>query len=87
MLAAIAEGRAARGMLPIDTLQILEEERGVPVRVDRAERMDWAPVRASVKQHGMRNSNVMAIAPTATAGSIATAAPTVASAARSATST
>lgn len=60
----------SRGLLPIDTLQILEVERGVPVRVERAERMDWKPVREAVKRHGMRNSNVMAIAPTATIANI-----------------
>jgi ribonucleoside-diphosphate reductase alpha chain len=60
----------SRGLLPIDTLQTLEVERGVPVRVDRGAKMDWAPVRESVKRHGMRNSNVMAIAPTATIANI-----------------
>jgi len=59
-----------RGFLPIDTLELLEKERGVKVDVDRAGQLNWAPVRASVKKHGMRNSNTMAIAPTATIANI-----------------
>ncbi len=59
-----------RGLLPIDTLQLLEEERGEPVPVDRSHTFDWTPVREAVKQHGMRNSNVLAIAPTATISTI-----------------
>jgi ribonucleoside-diphosphate reductase alpha chain len=59
-----------RGMLPLDTLALLEEERGGYLDVDRSSRMDWTPVRESVKKYGMRNSNVMAIAPTATIANI-----------------
>ena len=59
-----------RGLLPIDTMDLLEAERGVPIDVDRSARLDWAPVRAAVARHGMRNSNVMAIAPTATISNI-----------------
>lgn len=59
-----------RGYLPIDTIDLLEKERGVKVDVDRAGQMNWAPVRAAVKKHGMRNSNTMAIAPTATIANI-----------------
>jgi len=55
-----------RGLLPIDTLDLLEEERGEQIPVDRGGRFDWEPVRESIRQHGMRNSNVLAIAPTAT---------------------
>ncbi len=57
-------------MLPIDTMDLLEEERGCRIDVDRSARMDWAPVRAAVAQYGMRNSNCMAIAPTATISTI-----------------
>ncbi|MPY86341.1 MAG: ribonucleoside-diphosphate reductase subunit alpha [Luteitalea sp.] len=60
-----------RGIFPYDTLAVLEAERGVPLDVDRARHLDWAPVYAHVKQHGMRNSNTMAIAPTATIANIA----------------
>ncbi len=59
-----------RGYLPIDTIDLLEKERGVKVDVDRGGHMNWAPVRAAVKKHGMRNSNTMAIAPTATIANI-----------------
>lgn len=59
-----------RGLLPIDTIELLEQERGVAVDVDRSSTMDWDKVRQQVAQHGMRNSNVMAIAPTATISTI-----------------
>jgi ribonucleoside-diphosphate reductase alpha chain len=60
-----------RGIFPLDTLDLLEAERGVEVPVPRTQRMDWEPVRAHVAEHGMRNSNTMAIAPTATISNIA----------------
>lgn len=60
-----------RGIFPIDTIALLEEERGIPTGVSRTERLDWNVVRESVKQYGMRNSNTMAIAPTATIANIA----------------
>ena len=60
-----------RGIFPIDTLAVLEEERGMKIPVSREERLDWNNVRNHVKEHGMRNSNVMAIAPTATISTIA----------------
>ncbi|MBL8814383.1 MAG: ribonucleoside-diphosphate reductase subunit alpha [Planctomyces sp.] len=59
-----------RGLLPIDTMDLLERERGCGIDVDRSSKMDWAPVRAAVAAHGMRNSNCMAIAPTATISTI-----------------
>ncbi len=59
-----------RGLLPIDTVTLLEEERGVPVAMDKSTTMDWQVVRDSIAKHGMRNSNVMAIAPTATISTI-----------------
>jgi ribonucleoside-diphosphate reductase alpha chain len=59
-----------RGMLPIDTMDLLEEERGCRIDVDRSAKMDWTKVRAAVRKHGMRNSNCMAIAPTATISTI-----------------
>ena len=59
-----------RGLLPVDTIAELDRERGVTVDMNRDEHMDWAPVREHVKAHGMRNSNVMAIAPTATISTI-----------------
>jgi len=59
-----------RGLLPIDTMELLADERGRAVEVDRRTSMDWAPVREAIREHGMRNSNVMAIAPTATIANI-----------------
>jgi len=59
-----------RGLLPQDTLDLLEEERGLPIDVPRGGRMDWAPLREKIARQGMRNSNVIAIAPTATISNI-----------------
>jgi len=55
----------SRGILPIDSLELMEQERGEFFQVDRSKTLDWDDLRENVKQHGMRNSNVMAIAPTA----------------------
>jgi len=60
----------SRGLLPIDTIDLLENERGLPVEMDRSARMDWQPVREAIAQYGMRNSQVLAIAPTATIANI-----------------
>lgn len=60
-----------RGLFPVDTLDLLEKERGQKIPVSRECKLDWTPVRESVKKHGMRNSNCLAIAPTATIGNIA----------------
>ncbi len=59
-----------RGIFPLDTLDLLEEERGEPIPVSRKTRLDWKVVREQVKKYGMRNSNTMAIAPTATISNI-----------------
>jgi ribonucleoside-diphosphate reductase alpha chain len=59
-----------RGLLPQDTIDLLEAERGEPVEVPRGGRLDWTPVRAKIASQGMRNSNVLAIAPTATIANI-----------------
>lgn len=59
-----------RGLLPQDTVDLLEKERGVAVDVPRGCKMDWAPVREKIARQGMRNSNVLAIAPTATISNI-----------------
>ena len=58
------------GVLPQDTLDILAAERGGYVEVDRSATLDWDALRARIKQHGMRNSNCLAIAPTATIANI-----------------
>ncbi len=59
-----------RGLLPIDTIDLLEKERQSKIDIDRSAQMNWSVVRESIKKHGMRNSNTMAIAPTATIGNI-----------------
>ena len=60
-----------RGLLPIDTIDLLKKERGAEyVEMDTAARLDWTPVRDSIKKYGMRNCNTMAIAPTATISNI-----------------
>lgn len=59
-----------RGFLPIDTIDLLEKERGGDLEMDRSCSKDWTPVRESIKKYGMRNSNTMAIAPTATISNI-----------------
>ncbi len=66
-----------RGIFPIDTIALLEEERGMSIPVDRSCSMDWAPVREHVKKYGMRNSNCMAIAPTATISTINGSVPSI----------
>jgi ribonucleoside-diphosphate reductase alpha chain len=59
-----------RGLLPLDTLTLLEEERGMPVLVNRKSRLDWDGLRSKIRRQGMRNSNCLAIAPTATISNI-----------------
>ncbi len=59
-----------RGIFPVDTLALLEEERGQKIDVNRTSRLNWKTVKDHVKKHGMRNSNTMAIAPTATISNI-----------------
>ncbi len=59
-----------RGILPIDSIELLEQERGEKLEMDRSAKMDWTPVREAIKENGMRNSNTMAIAPTATIANI-----------------
>ncbi|MDA9341100.1 ribonucleoside-diphosphate reductase subunit alpha [Gammaproteobacteria bacterium] len=61
----------SQGIFPKDSLDILEKNRGSEfLKVDRSETLDWDSLRVKVKQDGMRNSNVMAIAPTATISNI-----------------
>ncbi|MCL4315803.1 MAG: ribonucleoside-diphosphate reductase subunit alpha, partial [Gammaproteobacteria bacterium] len=64
----------SRGILPLDSIRLLEEQRGGYLEMDRSVNselgLDWEALRARVKAHGMRNSNCMAIAPTATISNI-----------------
>ncbi|TMS58015.1 ribonucleoside-diphosphate reductase subunit alpha [Imbroritus primus] len=59
-----------RGILPQDSLKLLAEERGGYVEVDHSSTMDWDSLRGRIKSYGMRNSNCIAIAPTATISNI-----------------
>jgi ribonucleoside-diphosphate reductase alpha chain len=59
-----------RGIMPQDSLKLLRDERGGYVEIDESVTMDWSSLRARVKEHGMRNSNCVAIAPTATISNI-----------------
>src|SRR5262245_40235607 len=59
-----------RGILPVDTLKLVAEERGGYVECDMSMSLDWDALRRRIHQVGMRNSNCMAIAPTATIANI-----------------
>jgi ribonucleoside-diphosphate reductase alpha chain len=59
-----------RGILPFDTMKLLEEERGGYVECDASATLDWNALRDRIKRVGMRNSNCLAIAPTATIANI-----------------
>jgi ribonucleoside-diphosphate reductase alpha chain len=74
---SFASSKWQRGLLPLDTLALLESERGQPIDVDRAQRLDWEPLRARIAATGLRNSNCMAIAPTATIANIAGCFPSI----------
>ncbi len=61
----------SQGVLPIDSVHLLSESRGATYTLtDTTCQLDWQPVRDLIQAHGMRNSNVMAIAPTATISNI-----------------
>ncbi|HMM82526.1 MAG TPA: ribonucleoside-diphosphate reductase subunit alpha [Terrimesophilobacter sp.] len=60
----------SKGMVPIDSIAKTEEDRGVPITVNRTTRLDWDAMRAKVRG-GMRNATLMAIAPTASIGLVA----------------
>jgi ribonucleoside-diphosphate reductase alpha chain len=60
----------SQGILPIDSLKLLKAERGDYLQVDESQTLDWETLREKIKVQGMRNSNTMAIAPTATISNI-----------------
>lgn len=66
-----------RGIFPQDTIALLEQERGMSIDVPRHETLDWRLVREAVRKFGMRNSNTMANAPTASTANIAGCYPTI----------
>lgn len=66
-----------RGIFPLDTLTLLEKERGIETNIPKTMTLDWDKLKAHVKKHGMRNSNCMAIAPTATISNISGCFPSI----------
>ena len=60
----------SKGILPIDSIKLLQETRCEYLDVDQSETLDWGALRQQIQQHGMRNSNTLAIAPTATISNI-----------------
>lgn len=60
----------SKGILPIDSINLLQQARNKYLEQDRSQRLDWEALRVKVRTQGMRNSNVMAIAPTATISNI-----------------
>jgi ribonucleoside-diphosphate reductase alpha chain len=59
-----------KGILPLDSLELLSQQRGGYVECDRSASLDWDALRNKIAQDGMRNSNCVAIAPTATISNI-----------------
>ena len=66
-----------RGIFPLDTVKLLEQERGVDTNTDMRSKLNWEKLKKEVKKNGMRNSNTQAIAPTATISNISGCLPTV----------
>jgi ribonucleoside-diphosphate reductase alpha chain len=60
----------SKGILPLDSVELLQKHRKQELQVDRSAKLDWANLRARVQSVGMRNSNTLAIAPTATISNI-----------------
>ncbi len=60
----------SQGQFPLDTVDLLEKERGLPINCNRNSKLDWTALKARVQKTGIRNSNIMAIAPTATISNI-----------------
>ncbi len=66
-----------RKILPLDTIDLLEQERGEKIDIDRKSTLDWNRVKEAIDKYGMRNSNCLAIAPTATISNISGAIPSI----------
>lgn len=60
----------SKGILPIDSINLLQQARGQYLEQDRSQTLDWEALRIKVRTTGIRNSNIMAIAPTATISNI-----------------
>ena len=63
--------RWSEGLVPFDSIALTEADRGTPIQVDRSSTLDWDMLRSRVKEHGIRNATLMAIAPTASIGLVA----------------
>ena len=72
-----AGSKWSRGLLPPDTVDLLEQERGIDLPIPRGGAMDWSSLRQKIQSQGMRNSNVLAIAPTATIANITGTSPCI----------
>ena len=59
-----------QGILPLDSMRLLEQERGRKIDVDKSSRLDWEALKRKIKKNGIRNSNCVALAPTATISNI-----------------
>ena len=68
--ANFAGSRWSQGLVPLDTIELTEADRGIEIQVNRTTRLDWDALRVKVKS-GMRNATLMAIAPTASIGLVA----------------
>ncbi len=60
----------SKGILPLDSIELLEQARGMKIEMDRSSKLDWNSLRTKIQTQGMRNSNCVAIAPTATISNI-----------------
>jgi ribonucleoside-diphosphate reductase alpha chain len=63
--------RWSQGLVPYDSIDLAQEDRQVPIEVKRGSSLDWDTLREKVKEHGIRNATLMAIAPTASIGLVA----------------
>jgi len=66
-----------KGIFPVDTLKLLQEARNLPLDCNQSKRLDWDELKAIVSRTGLRHSNLMAIAPTATIANIAGTTPCI----------
>ncbi|MCO6441740.1 MAG: ribonucleoside-diphosphate reductase subunit alpha [Nitrococcus mobilis] len=75
--ASFAGSLWSRGILPIDSLRLLAEQRGEALAMDTSTTLDWDTLRSRVRRGGLRNSNCLAIAPTATIANIVGVSPSI----------
>ncbi|WP_084766217.1 ribonucleoside-diphosphate reductase subunit alpha [Nitrococcus mobilis] len=75
--ASFAGSLWSRGILPIDSIRLLAEQRGEPLTMDTSTTLDWDALRERIRRTGMRNSNCLAIAPTATIANIVGVSPSI----------